>query len=443
MKKIYLSLLLACFATGLMSQNFVVADYETASVSDVVPSLNKWGTAAQISATVEAVINPTTGSLNSSTKVAKVLPINWDSYLYSDITLPNGKAATEYTHLSLKFYSADVTWKSIVVFAQVGTGTISQISLASETNHVKAATSKWVNISVTLDAAQLAAIGTNSFRLIYGVNTNAGTYYVDNVELSNFNTSVDQATGDIKMINYDLCTTKSLMPFWSRWGDADKIFAEVDDVPGAATGTGNGSSKACKATVIGYDQHLGFLVTLPAGKTIANYQSVTFKAYVDMTSTVNGVAADGQYKTWNIFAQNGTATYFSINSTAPSTSANDKVWTDIVVPIDQTKAAAITGSTFRLILGISTPSVYYWIDDVTLKAVPASGLKENLIKSVVVGSKGAIIVKDAVGQKVNIYNISGAEIGQTVAQSSSQEITLTQGLYIVKVGNQSSKVYVK
>ncbi|MFT3737463.1 MAG: DUF6383 domain-containing protein [Breznakibacter sp.] len=443
MKNFYILAFIGLMASNLFSQNLVLAKFESSTIGDEVPTLNQWGLTDKITATVQSVIDPTTGTQNGSSFAAKVIPSDWNSYLALDVSLPGGKTASDFNCLNFKIYVEDFTYKDVAVLAKVEGGSLFSIA-ATPAIQFKDAKNKWLNVIVPLDAAQLATITASDFKIAFGINTNSGTYYVDNIEISHIAPRPDLSTGDIKMADYDLYSSGSIMPYWSRWGQTDAIFAEIDDVPNPSAGTGNTSSKACKVTLLNYDQYLGFDVVIPEGKTISDYESVTLKAYVDMTATVNGSNPDGEWKDWNAFVKVGSADFFSIAASSPSTSNHDKMWTDVTIPIDPSKTASVTSNSFKLIVGFSAPKVYYWVDNIVLKAkATPTGIVVPTGTLSVFSSKGNVIVKNAEGKTVHIHNLNGVLVAKSVPTTSNETIALPTGLYLVKVDNTCTKVVVK
>lgn len=139
------------------------------------------------------------------------------------------------------------------------------------------------------------------------------------------------------------------------------------------------STKAAKVATVNWDTIPKFLVTLPQGKTLANYQ-ITVDAYFPRT-TLGVTNDDNYYKEFMLFA--GTAitdaakpdTYPTYYQSKISTIYNDvDVWKTFTFTVNPAKAAMLTG-TIEIGIGINRPAVgtnnnAYYLDNITLVALP-------------------------------------------------------------------------
>ena len=89
----------------------------------------------------------------------------------------------------------------------------------------------------------------------------------------------------------------------------------------------------------------------------------------------------------------------------------------------------------------STDIVY--IDNISLVSKLNTGVESNVFRSAsVIGVKNGIIIKGADRKTVNIYNVNGQTIASFKANENQFKV-LSQGVYIVKIGNEVFKAFVK
>ncbi len=150
--------------------------------------------------------------------------------------------------------------------------------------------------------------------------------------------------------------------------------ASVTGLP--ANGT---STKVAKVATTNWDTIPKFTVTLPVGKTLANYQ-VKVDAYFPRATL--GLTADGDnfYKDFLLFA--GTAITGSAKAADNPTFYQSKIgsagdmdkWKTFTLTVDATKAAALSG-TIEIGLGLNRPPLAsinnaYYFDNITLVELP-------------------------------------------------------------------------
>jgi hypothetical protein len=111
----------------------------------------------------------------------------------------------------------------------------------------------------------------------------------------------------------------------------------------------------------------------------------------------------------------------------------------IKVSIDITTRAASDYKQFA----IQSEVAQYYIDNIKFISPAATGVKATSTGVELIGTQGGVSVKNAEGQSIQIYNLAGAAVNKSVAQSSNEVISLSKGIYVVTVGGKSSKVCVK
>lgn len=111
----------------------------------------------------------------------------------------------------------------------------------------------------------------------------------------------------------------------------------------------------------------------------------------------------------------------------------------VKVSIDITTRAASDYKQFA----IQSEVGLYYIDNIKFISPTSTSVKATTTGIELIAIQGGVSVKNAEGQTIQIYNIAGAKVNSSVAQSSNEVISLSKGIYVVTVGGQSSKVCVK
>ena len=68
--------------------------------------------------------------------------------------------------------------------------------------------------------------------------------------------------------------------------------------------------------------------------------------------------------------------------------------------------------------------------------------KIKILKPQIYNNRGGIIIKNPSNNRINIYNITGVKIRSFVSMNTTMYISLKKGVYIVQIGNSSTKVVV-
>lgn len=87
----------------------------------------------------------------------------------------------------------------------------------------------------------------------------------------------------------------------------------------------------------------------------------------------------------------------------------------------------------------------YYIDNIVIvikeEEEEGVGIKNNLYNNAIFTTNGSIVVKSDKTSKIEIYNISGNKVYETI--SSDITVTVDSGLYIVVINNNAQKILVK
>lgn len=146
---------------------FVINDFETAAINDVL-TMKRWAT-ADGTGTVEA--NPT----DATKKSAHIITTNYDAILKQSIALPAGKTLANYEKLMFDIYlvaGASNNFKKMQVYVD-GAKYYEDASYPSQATDATWTTKEYA----------LSTTSANSVVLDFGISTNGGNYYIDNVKL--------------------------------------------------------------------------------------------------------------------------------------------------------------------------------------------------------------------------------------------------------------------
>jgi hypothetical protein len=205
------------------------------------------------------------------------------------------------------------------------------------------------------------------------------------------------------------------------------------------------AEKSLHVLATNYRSYAKFPVALPAGKTLADIEKITFDIYFSEVPAED--YPQNFYKSVDcLFGETG-ATFVvdqpnvSINNLIGNEST--KTWISKVIPLTSlTDADLLALNSFDFAIGINHNVIDYYLDNIVFvlkidEAIPSIAKPQSKIFSLA----GGIRIAGA-GEKVAIYSVDGRLVKQTVA--GDQFISMPKGLYIVKVDNgQTEKVLVK
>ena len=164
-------------------------------------------------------------------------------------------------------------------------------------------------------------------------------------------------------------------------------------------------------------------VTLPEGKTLKDYNQISFKLY--------RYSDDANYKKMRVQADDYVINY----DTDYPEQALSEVWTEKTYHIEQNEV----GNTFKLRLGIESDEPHYLIDNVMLQERDVqSGINRVSDAGMSVAVDGnSLIIMAAPEMEVNVYSIDGQLSGTMTGEGS---IELKHGVYIVTAAGKSVKI---
>jgi len=215
--------------------------------------------------------------LSSGNKVLKNVVHNYNAAPVLMFVLPSDKTLADYDSLTFKgyFQKGDVAYKSIVVEAYqtkpIGDHFLdaNADSLGSY-NRSMGASTNWENIGVNISNSSSY---TDTVYIAFGINcagtsgTDTTTWFADDVQL----VAKVQTPTPILSYNFENFNIGDSL-FTVGWSPAD-IQSRIADDP---LSSGN---KVLKNVVHNYNAAPVLMFVLPSGKTLADYDSLTFKGY--------------------------------------------------------------------------------------------------------------------------------------------------------------------
>jgi len=201
---------------------------------------------------------------------------------------------------------------------------------------------------------------------------------------------------------------------------------------------GGGQSLHVKTT--NWNLGVKFSVTLPEGKTLTDLQKITFDFYLPSVANTPGGQTPNSYKGFNyFFGASGTSfspgspTGNTGNIIANATDNPGQTWLPKeFVPTLGDDLSQLNQFDFGL--GLQIDAVDYYFDNIAFVLNDGTSIKAvPVVTSNAFGVQGGIVV-NAANEKVSVYAIDGRLVSQTVVNGANTQISLTQGVYVVKVG---------
>lgn len=269
--------------------------------------------------------------------------------------------------------------------------------------------------SLALTPAELAK---SSFSIAFGMSTDKGNYYIDNVKLTGGGVPPPPPGGILTIADFNDKSIGATLEM--------KEWYPEDGTATIAADPANSSNKVVNIVTTNWDAFLKLNVTLPSGKTLANFESLSFDIYIPS----NANDANPNYK--NMFVYLDDVKKFE-NTDYPK-QADVAVWTTKTFELS---ALALTSAenakaSFNLAFGMSTDKGNYYIDNVKMKEKTTSIriTTEKLIGLYVSGN--TLYFNGMQAHKVAVYDLKGS-LQATGQHVSSMDVShLNAGVYIVK-----------
>lgn len=407
----------AASTNGTVTDGWLMAeDFQNKTVGDVMSTwdyINK-GTG---SGTCTIVAEPD----KAENMMANFVGGNWNTLIEVPVTLPEGKTIADYETIKFDIYrfSNDANYKQIAVY--IGDDKVK----IDEKDIERAPDNGWKTWEYSIPAS---VTSESQILIRLGIKSDKANYAIDNIQL--------KERADLPPVEYDATTNgtvteKKLMVndfqhhgtagvelgSWSREGGAEGNVATAEDPENRSNlvGSFSGSSN--------YNTVMEIPVTLPEGKTLKDYDQISFKLY--------RYSDDGKYKKMRVQADDHVINY----DTDYLEQAPIEVWTEKTYPITDNEV----GNKFNLRLGIESDQPHYLIDNVMLQERDVqSGINRVSDAGMSVAVDGnSLIIMAAPEMEVNVYSIDGQLSGTMTGEGS---IELKHGVYIVTSAGKSVKI---
>ncbi len=409
---------------GTVTDGWLMAeDFQNKTVGDV---MNTWDYFSHDKGSGTCTIDAEPNKAENM--MAKFEGGNWNTLIEVPVTLPEGKTIANYETIKFDIYrfSGDDNHKQIAVY-------IGNDKVEIDENYIeRAPVNGWKTWEYSIPAS---VTPENQILIRLGIKSNQAKYAIDNIQL--------KERADLPPVEYDATTNgtvteKKLMVndfqhhgaagvvlgSWARVGSVLGNVATAEDpekrsnLVGSFSGTSN------------YNTVMEIPVTLPEGKTLKDYNQISFKLYRysdDANHKKMRVQADDYEIHYDYDYADGTLNY---PEQAPS-----EVWTEKTYPIEQN----VVGNTFKLRLGIESDKPHYLIDNVMLQERDVqSGINRVSDAGMSVAVDGnSLIIMAAPEMEVNVYSIDGQLSGTMTGEGS---IELKHGVYIVTAAGKSVKI---
>jgi len=230
-------------------------------------------------------------------------------------------------------------------------------------------------------------------------------------------------------------------------GDSYPIFGLYQNAVSTTRGTAviaadpagtNGNS--IKVAPISGNHLVQFSITIPTGKTLANYDNFYFDLY-PTNLLIDGVTATGtgaRYSTALVQvgssctpgASGATALLYE---TATVDKGSSNTWHTITIPLSSLAGLSAYSGTQSLFIGLySNANTIYYLDNIKLHLTTTGVTQANASEALVIYSDGNTFKLNRIVDKAELFNLSGSRI---MAVTNSNEIPLSKlsnGIYIVK-----------
>ena len=219
----------------------------------------------------------------------------------------------------------------------------------------------------------------------------------------------------------------------------DRLTATIENRP-------DGEGKALHVIHLDWDAYPQFSVEFPEGNTLADVEKISFEIYFEEAETVGGQNQNDWKSLLYCFGPEETTFVkedgISTGNFFLGASNNPKqTWLKReFVPTISENLLSLDTFEFGFGLGINASGNYY-LDNIAFVLKEVGIVTVKPFVSRVYGTEGGVVV-NAVNENVSIYNFDGRLVKQ--ANANENMISLTKGLYIVKVGaDKAMKVLVK
>lgn len=346
---------------------------------------------------------------------------NWNTLIEVPVTLPEGKTIADYEAIKFDIYrfSDDANSKQIAVFIDNAEVKIDYRDIE------RAPDNGWGTWEYSIPASVTPG---NQILIRLGIKSDRANYAIDNIQLKvrvalppvEYDATKNGTVTEKKLMVNDFQhygAPRVELGSWTRGGSVLGNVATAEDPENRSNLVGSFSGPS------NYETVMEIPVTLPEGKTLKDYDQISFKLYRcsdDADNKKMRVQADG---------------YEIHYDTDYPKQAEIGVWTEKTYTIEQNEV----GNQFNLRLGIESNEPHYLIDNVMLQERDVqSGINRVSDAGMSVAVDGnSLIIMAAPEMEVNVYSIDGQLSGTMTGEGS---IELKHGVYIVTAAGKSVKI---
>ena len=284
----------------------------------------------------------------------------------------------------------------------------------------------WTTKSYTLASLNLTSAerAKSTFTIAFGVSTDAGNYYIDNVKLTGGPGDNTGGGGDDAIVNY--VQNFNSLAIGQTFGL--RAWNQTDGTATVAVDPVDEGNKAVHVVTSNWDAFMRLDVALPGQKSLSNYDTFSFDIFIP----TNAGDANPNYKNMFIY-MDGVKKY---EETGFPEQAPITTWTTKTYELSSLNltSAELAKSSFSIAFGISTNSGNYFIDNVkiTSSSVTTNNAKTDASVHRVYVAGNTLYLSDIAVDRVSVYDLSGS-LRATANNVSSLDVAgLATGVYIVK-----------
>ncbi len=418
-KTLLLFTLTMFFINSSFAADFVIDNFDSKAIGTTY-QLKAW---YPTDGTATVVADPA----NASNRVVNIVTTNWDAMLQLTVTLPAGQTLGDYTGFSFDIYiptnanDANPNYKNGFVF-------IDDVKKFEDSNYpMQAPMTTWTTKSFTLASLNLTAAerAKTTFTIAFGMSTDKGNYFVDNVKLTGGPGGGNGGNGGGGAVSF-VINDFNASTVGQTFGM--KAWYPTDGSATVAVDPANSSNKAVNIVTSNWDALLKLDVALPAGNTLANYETFSFDIYIP----TNAGDANPNYKNMNIYIDD----VKKYEDTSYPLQADIAVWTTKTYQLSALNltAAELAKSSFSIAFGMSTNAGNYFIDNVkmTAKTGPLNTINPEAQRNNVFISGNTLHFADMMVDKVVVYDLKGSVRASGQNISTLDVSGLSSGLYIIR-----------
>ena len=401
MRKSLLFFALFCLSLGVSAQQAVKITFEDAEIGSTGGATAMWdGGSVDVQANTYLTGNPS----------AKVLHVNNTGYLpvfFSNIAVPAG-AETLYSKIRVKYLiigGTDTNYPSLEIFSSPNSSTAGDTEKIGTLGWAglwgAAEIGVWKTIEFPFSSSVLTPVPAGN--LILKLTKSNTEYLIDDVELV-----LAPTASSVLVVNDFESNAIDEVLAMKRWNATDAT-ATVKASPTDA------NNKVVQIVASNWNSCLKQTVVLPAGKVLANYESLSFDIFLnDIAET------DNLWKKMEIYVDN--TKVIDVQSQGVT-----NAWETRSYPL----SALAGGNSFVLDLGVNTNKGNYFIDNIKLHAITSGVDNQDINQLSVYSGTNAFILSQEV-DSYELYNIQGVKVSEGMKVSTINTSDLGNGIYILK-----------